>query len=147
MYSLTITGHSKTWTHKSWKENLIHRSKIHEPAIEYFNGNKTYAYYAEQYLVKKTDDYIETLYIDTPGKPRHERGSILKHPAVVYKNGTKEWWRCGELHKTNGPAVVYPNGDCEYWVNGKRHRFDGPAVIMGNKQYWFIEGEFIKCIV
>lgn len=143
MYSLTITAHSKMWTIKKWKENLIHRSKIHEPAIEYINGNKTYAHYAEQYLVNKTDDYIETAYLSPY---EDERTSIRKHPAVVYKNGTKEWYKSNRLHKSIGPAVVYGNGDCEYWVDGERHRFDGPAVIYGNKQYWFKNGEFIKCI-
>lgn len=63
---------------------------------------------------------------------------------LEYPNGTKEWVSNSVLNKKDGPAVVYPNGDLEYWVNGKRHRLDGPAVIIGDKQYWFENGEFLK---
>ena len=45
------------------------------------------------------------------------------------------------------PAIEYANGDKEWWFYGKRHRDNGPAVIIGDKQYWFKYGEFIKCIL
>ena len=67
------------------------------------------------------------------------------HPIIIWDNGTKEWHLYGVLHRVGKPAIEYPNGDVEYWFNGKRHREDGPAVIIGNKQYWFENGEFIKC--
>jgi hypothetical protein len=72
-------------------------------------------------------------------------------PLIVYKNGTKEWWQNlvslsnhGHLHRKGKPAVEYANGDYEWWVYGKRHRENGPAVVYGDKQYWFINGEFTK---
>ena len=86
-------------------------------------------------------------------------------PAVEHPNVYKEYWRSGEQYKLpdNGtrefiditgrfhryllPAIEYPNGDKEWWNYGIRHRLDGPAVIYGNKQFWFEDGEFIKCIV
>ncbi|RTK96779.1 MAG: hypothetical protein EKK64_03060 [Neisseriaceae bacterium] len=68
-------------------------------------------------------------------------------PAVEYANGTKEWYHLGTLHRYQSPAIIYSNGDKEWWWVGQKHRFGGPAMIYGNKQYWFIEGEFIKCIV
>ena len=88
-------------------------------------------------------------------------------PAVELSNGEKEYWVKGEryflsfqenktkeifnifgnLHNLHGPAVEYPNGDKEWWAYGQRHRLDGPAVIIGNKQFWFEHGEFIRCSV
>ncbi|MEI8270276.1 MAG: hypothetical protein WCG45_02815 [bacterium] len=87
-------------------------------------------------------------------------------PAIEYLNGYKEWWKNeilyflvkqengtkeyynfkGQLHNLNGPSVVYSNGDKEFWSFGERHRLDGPAVIIGNKQYWFEYGEFVKSV-
>lgn len=70
------------------------------------------------------------------------------HPHLIFPNGTKTWsyWGSFErLHRTNDlPAIEYANGDKEWWKFGKRHRINGPAVIYGNKQYWFLQGEFIK---
>jgi hypothetical protein len=40
--------------------------------------------------------------------------------AVKSKNGTKEWWVNGILHRDNGlPALEYFNGYKEWWVNGE----------------------------
>lgn len=67
-------------------------------------------------------------------------------PAVIYSNGTKEWYEFDFLHRDKDlPAIVYSNGDVEYWNCGRRHRSDGPAVICGNKKCWFVKGELIKC--
>ena len=33
----------------------------------------------------------------------------------------------GKLHNLSGPAVLYTDGSAEYWVNGNIHRLDGPA--------------------
>ena len=92
----------------------------------------------------------------------HRENSL---PAIENSNGEKEYWENGQeyileengtkafidfhgnLHKDLLPAVEYSNGDQEWWRWGKRHRENGPAVIIGNKQFWFEDGEFIKCIV
>ena len=66
-------------------------------------------------------------------------------PAITYSNGTKEWYHIGNLHREERPAIEYSNGDEEWWYNGKRHRKDGPAVTYGDKKFWFVNGEFIKC--
>jgi hypothetical protein len=65
-------------------------------------------------------------------------------PSVVYNNGTKEWHKSGFLHRYKKPAIEYENGDQEWWFFGERHRENGPALILGNKQYWFKYGEFVK---
>jgi hypothetical protein len=45
----------------------------------------------------------------------------LDGPAVVYADGTKEWWVFGVRHRLDGPAVEDPNGSSDYWVNGKQY--------------------------
>lgn len=41
-------------------------------------------------------------------------------PAVVRKDGTREWWHNGLQHRDDGPAVEYPDGRCEWWLNDRR---------------------------
>jgi len=62
----------------------------------------------------------------------------LDGPARVYKNGTKEYWKCGEFHRTDGPAVERSDGARFWYQNGKCHRTDGPAVVYadGRVEYW-----------
>lgn len=50
-------------------------------------------------------------------------------PALVYRDGTEEWYENGYKHRKGGPAYSDGYGRQEYWLNGERHRADGPAVI------------------
>jgi hypothetical protein len=51
------------------------------------------------------------------------------------------------LHRKNNlPAVEYANGDKEWWYFGKRHREGKPALLIGDKQYYYVLGEFQRCI-
>ena len=71
----------------------------------------------------------------------------IEYCFIVQNNGTKEYYNHNwMLHKFDSPAIEYANGDVEYWEDGLRHRTDGPAVVIGDKQYWFENGEFQKCI-
>jgi len=80
--------------------------------------------------------------------------------ARIYRDGSKEYWQNGVLHRENGPAidtprkkiwfwegrkhrddgpaVEYANGSEEFYHHGARHRGDGPAIqrANGNAQYW-----------
>jgi len=73
----------------------------------------------------------------------------LKEPApITTEFGTKRWFNnAGELHRENDlPAVIFKNGTKVWWKNGKRHREnDMPAIIReyGSKE-WFVNGEFIR---
>ena len=65
-------------------------------------------------------------------------------PAVIYANGTQEWWVNGKRHRTDCPAVIDAAGTQEWWVNGKRHRTDGPARIHASGgQEWLVKGQNI----
>ena len=40
---------------------------------------------------------------------------------TINKYGVKKWLNNnGQLHRTDGPAVIYPDGTKEYWINGQR---------------------------
>jgi hypothetical protein len=49
-------------------------------------------------------------------------------PAVKRSDGSREWYRDGELHRTNGPAVELDDGTLQWWRHGLLHREDGPAI-------------------
>ena len=59
-------------------------------------------------------------------------------PAVIFDDGTEEWYQSGKLHRTNEPAVMGSHGRKMWWQNGKLHRVDGPAVVCsdGRKEWW-----------
>jgi hypothetical protein len=48
-------------------------------------------------------------------------------PAGIWTNGTKYWFRNGQLHHDDGPAVEAANGYKAWYRNAQRHRDDGPA--------------------
>lgn len=72
-------------------------------------------------------------------------------PAIVYGDGTMEWYQHDKLHRDNGPALDWSclkPGAGVWFQNGKRHREDGPAVIYGDEnmseklgERWYINGE------
>ena len=73
---------------------------------------------------------------DSLGRLHREGG-----PAVVWLNGTEEWWYHGKLHREDGPAFIRPNVTREWYKDGKVHRIDGPAIIMDDgRSFWHING-------
>ncbi|RTK95501.1 MAG: hypothetical protein EKK64_06680 [Neisseriaceae bacterium] len=129
------------WQRDYLVDNLTHRKK--GPAYSFLNIKRWY-FWGKEYFKEKTEfcSYVTSCY-----KNNFVLSSFADEPAVIYKNGTKKWHYCNYPHRRELPAIIYQNGDQEYWFFGKRHREDGPAVIYGNKQYFFENGEFIKCIV
>lgn len=66
--------------------------------------------------------------------------SIRDNPAIIYQNGTMEWYRNGKIHRENDPAIVIKDKDGNevewFWVqDGKEHRIDGPSHIYDNRLY------------
>lgn len=76
---------------------------------------------------------------------RHNRLHRADGPAVVWPDGTTEWWRDGFRHRVGGPAIEYAGRGVEYWFEGRRHRLDGPAVVArcGVRQWW-VDGEEVS---
>lgn len=67
-------------------------------------------------------------------------------PAVVYPNGSEEWYQDGLLHRADGPAIDHIQGHKEWWHHGKRHRTDGPAIIYsyGTLEYWVKDVQYTE---
>ena len=67
-------------------------------------------------------------------------------PAVIFKDGTKNWYQNGLCHRIDGPAIEWNSGRKEWYQNGLLHRVDGPAREFTNgDKYWYYEGKFIDC--
>jgi hypothetical protein len=70
------------------------------------------------------------------------RTDVLLHredgPAVIWDNGTKEWWIDGRRHREDGPAIEWSNNTKEWYQNGHLHREDGPAIErVGGTKFWY----------
>ena len=134
MYVLTKTRHCDVWN----KNGKYHRIK--GPTILYCNGNLEWFF--EGLLHREGN---------LPAVSFNGRQDFFLNGQkyLLQENGTKEFIdSAGVLHRDYGlQAVEYANGDKEWWWHGVRHREDGPAVIYGNRQFWFFNGEFIKCIL
>lgn len=63
-------------------------------------------------------------------------------PAVIYSDGTKEWWRHGERHRDNDlPAVEFANWR-EWWTFGNLNRTnDLPAIEHDDLKEWWQNGK------
>ena len=71
------------------------------------------------------------------GDPHCEDG-----PAIVWADGTKEWWVNGVKHRSDGPAVELANGDRHWICDGEVHRTDGPAAVYNNgTEKWYRNGK------
>ncbi len=56
-------------------------------------------------------------------------------------DGTKRWYRNGELHRKDGPAVVTARGSKRWFRNGYAHRDDGPAIEnVDGLRVWYRDG-------
>ena len=52
-----------------------------------------------------------------------KKGTNIIHnsygPAVIWKNGSKEYHIENKIHRLDGPAIIYSNCDVEYCINNK----------------------------
>lgn len=47
----------------------------------------------------------------------HRDGDL---PAVIWPDGTREWWYMRRRHREAGPAVVYPDGGFVWYWEGEK---------------------------
>jgi hypothetical protein len=59
-------------------------------------------------------------------------------PAVISADGSKAWYRRGKLHREGGAAIIYEDGSQSWWIDDELHRDDGPAVrgADGHDAWW-----------
>lgn len=65
-------------------------------------------------------------------------------PALIWPNGSEQWYFNGACHRIGAPAYHDPKTGAEMWyVDGKLHRLDGPAQIWPYhvEIEWHIKGE------
>jgi len=117
------------------------------------------------FTVKSIGDLIRKRY----------NGYILNRknsPAILFEDGSKEWWANGKLHREDGPAVIYNKyteflhfnlykhrkffcnmtnifpGYKQWWVDGRPHRENAPAIIDSfGSEIYYLNGVRGKCIV
>ena len=65
-----------------------------------------------EYIVLETG--VKCLY-----DKNHQFHSYNDLPAIIWKDGTKWWFKHGKFHRDNNlPAIVFCGGRIEYWENG-----------------------------
>ena len=77
---------------------------------------------------------------------KFERSNPSFIRSAKFQNGVKWTLEDGTCHRDYGPAIIYGNGSMEWWVNGKKHREDGPAVIyiiQGESFHYWIKGKHL----
>ena len=61
------------------------------------------------------------------------------NPPVIDKFGTQQWRDANNrLHREDGPALIYADGSTEWYYDGLRHCLTGPACFYsyGYKAFW-----------
>ena len=43
--------------------------------------------------------------------------SFSDKPAIIYSDGTREWYKHGKLHRDFDPAIIHANGRLEWYDN------------------------------
>lgn len=79
------------------------------------------------------DEGLEVIYIsDLSSVPRDFTG------LAIDSADSKFYFRCGLLHRDGAPAVIYRNGTIEYYQDDKLHNVWGPSIIYatGAKLYY-----------
>ena len=69
----------------------------------------------------------------------------LKNGKYIFSWG-EVWYKDDEIHREDGPAVIGKDGTKEWLINGKLHREDGPATIWSNgrKEWWLNDSSVSK---
>lgn len=63
-------------------------------------------------------------------------------PARISRDGTKRWYKYGNLHRLDGPALIQDGVRKVWFINNKMHRIDGPA----HCWYDHESGEYTKSV-
>lgn len=63
-------------------------------------------------------------------------------PAVLWADGSEEWFRRGRRHRDVGPACSWSDETRLWFVEGKLHREGGPALEWsdGMCREWWVDG-------
>jgi len=79
---------------------------------------KKYTHTSEPSRSSDGPPYISVNRVGTKRYYKDNKFTVLHRldgPAVEHTDGSKFWYKDGELHRIDGPAVIYANG-VNYWV-------------------------------
>jgi hypothetical protein len=64
------------------------------------------------------------------------------NPSTIYADGSQFWHQYGRLHRANKPAITRPDGYEKWALRGTLHRIGGPAITHedGGREWW-VNGE------
>jgi hypothetical protein len=108
----------------------------------YYNDDDQYALIKAEGEIFSSDDKSVTNQITILKVLTREDLRKMMPEVVIRKNGSKEWYRNGRLHRSDGPAIERHNGDKKWYKNGQLHRSDGPAIERHNgDKEWYKNGQ------
>lgn len=51
----------------------------------------------------------------------------MDSPTIITSDNTFKWYNSeGQLHRENGPAIIYKDGTREWYIHGQLTKVDGP---------------------
>jgi len=140
---------------QEWIQEGVHHRKD-GPAITYAGNNEEGRYFIngielskEQFDmaleegIEPIDDGEKFAWVLESTSIPHYPERYGDVPAVVWGDGTKEWYSDGLLSRDPdlGPAKIDANGSYAYILDGKLNRLDGPATEnINGSQGWFVYG-------
>jgi hypothetical protein len=68
-------------------------------------------------VVRDSDGNIQLTYWADKDGDFHREGD---RPAVLWADGSKEWYHHGKRHRISNPAVVKSGGETQTWIKGCR---------------------------
>ena len=111
-------------------------------AILYDNGIPISATLNDGTVIKSDKNTEITNYVITF---KNDNGGFHREdgPAIIWSDGTKEWYFNDKRHRVDGPAMILSYGYKQWWINGKLHREDGPAYIRPDGyKAWYINDQY-----
>ncbi len=67
-------------------------------------------------LPPQTDEYGVTIWRDIDGRFHRDND----RPAIIFADGTKEYWIDGHRHREHGPAIEWADGTVSHYINDER---------------------------
>lgn len=82
----------------------------------------------------------------------YKKNTDVKHrdgdePAVIYRDGTQEWWRHGTLFRHNDkPTIVTKSGIKIWFISGYLFRAKAPSIVFPDgTEVWYDFGRIHRC--
>jgi len=110
-----------------WRNGKCHRDGD-KPAIKYINPQyKMLKWFIEGLMIREHSKHTIEIYTPLSKSPIRKWTNVFgqihrlfDQPAVVYPNGTKEWWLYDVMTRENGKYPVELSANNRYWCDPKK---------------------------